>query len=106
MFNLSNEKIYLIVALLVFVAIVVYLINYQIRSIVRGELEMMKKKKLKKLHYLKMKKRAIQQDDQAGMDSYIDPVNQEQYEDDQYEDNNAPARYSQNDLLQRDLLNA
>lgn len=108
MFNLPNEKLYLIVGLLALVGLAIYLINYQIKSTVRYELTMIKKHKLKKMHLLKMKRdkqkrRNIKH--QHDMDSYIDPIDNEQYEEEQEEPQRA-ARFSQNDLLQRDLIDA
>jgi hypothetical protein len=114
MFNLQNEKMYLvIIGLLVVLGIAVFLINYQIKVTVRSELTMMKKRRFKKLQHMKMRQekemmhRKRHENNQQEMDSYIDPVNQEQYEEDeQYEDNHAPARFTQNDISQRDLVEA
>ena len=115
MFNLQNEKMYLvIIGVLVLVGLVVYLINYQIKVTVRNELTMMKKRRFKKLQHMKMKqekelmRRKHREGNNEEMDSYIDPVNQDQYEEDeqQYEDNHAPARFTQNDISQRDLVEA
>jgi len=114
MFNLQNEKMYLVIAgLLVVLGLAIFLINYQIKATVRSELIMMKKRRFKKLQHLKMKhekelmRRKRHEGNQEEMDSYIDPVDQEQQEEDeQYDDNHAPARFTQNDISQRDLVEA
>lgn len=113
MFNLQNEKMYLVIAgLLVVLGLAVFLINYQIKVTVRSELIMMKKRRFKKMQHMKMKhekelmRRKRQEGHHEEMDSYIDPVDQEQQEEEQYEDNHAPARFTQNDISQRDLVEA
>ena len=125
MFNLSSGKIYIIVATLIVLTIIIYLINYQIKSTVIDELSKLKKRKYKKLQLMKMKQHKTifqqrQNNDDAGeqseqtrrqvdMDSYVDPVDlSDQYDDERkYNQRDmSKGRLSQDDIMQRDLIGA
>lgn len=102
MLSLFNDKFYLIIAVIFFCIISYYLLNYQIKHVVKDELLKLKRRKTKNQHINTLKEQNQnhntnnniqqnhQQDDfdnqpehQQEQDSYIDPVKH-------YEDNEIP----------------
>jgi ABC-type nickel/cobalt efflux system permease component RcnA len=109
----NDNKAYIFILALVILVACYYLVDYQIKSTLRHELKSMhhKKQKKMKLHKIKQQRMAQMMESQKNreqheLDSYIDPAEEQQYENEQrnrehlHHDN---SRLPKDDILMRDL---
>ena len=101
----NENKIYVGLGVLVFCAVLYYFINYQISSTLKYELH-----KLRKQKYLKnqmMQRKYMQQHDrEQDVDSYDDPAEECEYEEEEDDSSNArgSSRLNKDNVLMRDMM--
>jgi LAS superfamily LD-carboxypeptidase LdcB len=111
MFKLTPERIYQIIICIALIVISAYGINYQIARTVKKELLRLRKKEYgrikqqqEQIRRQQMRQQMNQMNEQEDVDSYVNPA--EGYDNDQQYDygSSSGRRLSQNDIMQRDIM--
>jgi len=117
MLEILNNKVYLCCILLVLIVSLYYFIDYKTRNVVRDELRELRKQQMRRMRVQEQRSRQVMTQDRQDLDSYIDPAEnkptqddnpyQDQDQDDQEEQQvqkKPRRRISQQDIMQRDLV--
>ena len=102
----KNNRVQLGVALVLFIVIIYFLINYQVKSTLRNEFQKMHMKKQKRLKQEKVRQQRRAQEMETkqtfgDIDSYIDPLVAEN--EGHHNNEHFDQRLSQDDMLMRDI---
>ena len=106
--NFGDKKVYVISAVIVLLVIMYFLINYQVKDTLHRELRKLSDRKKKKQKTLLMNQKRLMHtrddENQNDMDSYQDPAERhnEDNENDEYYDKH--ERLSKNDMGMRDFV--